>query len=87
MPRFKTLSDGNFEVINDGRDLHKYWQGGRPETFTINTDGGANEYTFETLKTISKQKGKTVREVLADFDRKGLIIDWKSKTNKKGSKK
>lgn len=87
LPRFKTLSDGNFEVINDGRDLHKYWQGGRPETFTIDTADGANEYTFETLKTISKEKGKTVREVLADFDRKGLIMGWKSKTNKKGSKK
>lgn len=87
LPRFKTVSDGNFEVINDGRDLHKYWQGGRPETFTINTADGANEYTFETLKTISKEKGKTVREVLADFDRKGLIMGWKSKTNKKGSKK
>ena len=90
LPRFKPLgdgTDGNFEVINDGRDLHKFWQGGRPKTFTIQTEKGAKTYTFETLKKESKKQKKTLREVLADFDRKGLILNWENKTNKKGSQK
>lgn len=92
LPRFKPLGEGNFEVTNDGRDLHKYWQEGRPESFTISVQGKNGEFKEQNLSLnkigeIAKNLSTplTTRELLAKLDLEGKILGFQTKTT--GSKK
>ena len=59
-------------VVDDGRDLWKYYLNGRPKMFSMMN---GTKITITELQQTAKENNKTFRELLGELDSYGLIAE------------
>jgi len=76
LPRSKNVN-GEFQVIDDGAQLWQYYSNGRPRSFTVQGSGGEMDMPLSVLKAKAKERGQSLRELLAQMEFSGKIIGVK----------
>ena len=76
LPRLNVIKDENgletLNVVDDGRDLWKYYLNGRPKMFSMMN---GTKITITELQQTAKENNKTFRELLGELDSYGLIAE------------